>query len=273
VLSLSSRSHSTIKHISHDRLYSNYTHPHCRSPARPRAVSPARLQLVLYGRSAFLCHSLQQSLVPIVELFLPAPIRSPCRSHLCIVQWQLRLNPTSSYPHALQSNAKSRGASIDPRRPGMLKLESLSCWIYHFRMQAGEETAENQLATFTDPAGTAATAAWHVFQCPVSIVPPTFQPENWCSAHCLALLHIPVRAANPSSAAQLPRHMSKLFVCVKLPGAILRCDHTWAAWEGPRGLQFCLVGAAAAFSVSSWWTGSRSRLLGDPQRCINILGL
>jgi hypothetical protein len=24
-----------------------------------------------------------------------------------------------------------------------------------------------------------------------------------------------------------------VFVCVKLPGVILRCDHTWAAWEGP----------------------------------------
>jgi hypothetical protein len=27
-----------------------------------------------------------------------------------------------------------------------------------------------------------------------------------------------------------------LFICVKLPGAILRCDHTWAAGEGPCGL-------------------------------------
>jgi hypothetical protein len=27
-----------------------------------------------------------------------------------------------------------------------------------------------------------------------------------------------------------------LFVCVKLPGAILRCDHAWAVWERPCGL-------------------------------------
>jgi hypothetical protein len=27
-----------------------------------------------------------------------------------------------------------------------------------------------------------------------------------------------------------------LFVYVKLPGAILRCDHAWAAWEGPCSL-------------------------------------
>jgi hypothetical protein len=27
-----------------------------------------------------------------------------------------------------------------------------------------------------------------------------------------------------------------LYVCVKLPGAILRFDQTWAAWEGPCGL-------------------------------------
>jgi hypothetical protein len=30
-----------------------------------------------------------------------------------------------------------------------------------------------------------------------------------------------------------------LFVCVKLPGAILRREHKWAAWEGPCGL-LCL---------------------------------
>jgi hypothetical protein len=29
---------------------------------------------------------------------------------------------------------------------------------------------------------------------------------------------------------------SSSFICVKLPGVILRCDHTWAAWEGPCGL-------------------------------------
>jgi hypothetical protein len=46
VLAVSSRSHSSVRHISHDRLYSNSTHPHCRSPAGPRAVSPARLLLV-----------------------------------------------------------------------------------------------------------------------------------------------------------------------------------------------------------------------------------
>jgi hypothetical protein len=35
----------------------------------------------------------------------------------------------------------------------------------------------------------------------------------------------------------------------------------------------CLDGAAAACSVSSWWTGSRAGVLGDLQRWINILGL
>jgi hypothetical protein len=102
-----------------------------------------------------------------------------------------------------------RGASTDPRRPGMLQLGSLSCWINQFRKQAGKATTKNQLAVSLDPAGTAATAAWHGFQWPICIVPPTFQPKIWCSAHSLAFLHIPVRAANSSSAAQLPRHLSK----------------------------------------------------------------
>jgi hypothetical protein len=208
VLSVSSRSHSTVNHISRDRLYSNSTHPHCRSPAGPRAVSPARLQLVLYGRSAFLYRSLQLSHIPIVALFLLAPISSSPRSNMSLLLRQLRQNPTSSYPHALQSDREPRGASTNPRRPGMLQLGSLSCWINQFRMQAGKVTAKNQLAASSVPAGTAATAAWHGLQWPVCIVPPTLQPKNWCSALCLAFLHIPVRAANPSSAAQLHRHMS-----------------------------------------------------------------
>jgi hypothetical protein len=57
----------------------------------------------------------------------------------------------------------------------MLQFGSRSCWIHQFRMQAGKATAKNQLAAFADPAGTAATAAWHGFQWPVCIVPPTFQ--------------------------------------------------------------------------------------------------
>jgi hypothetical protein len=82
-LSVSSRSDSTVKHISHDRLSSNSTHPHCRSPAGPRAVSPARLQLVLYGRFAFLSRRLQRYLLPIVALFLLAMIPSTCLTHIC----------------------------------------------------------------------------------------------------------------------------------------------------------------------------------------------
>jgi hypothetical protein len=73
VLSVSSRFHSAVKHISHDRLYSNSTHPHCRSPAGPRAVSLAPLQVLLHGSSAFLRRSPYHYLFPIVELFLLAP--------------------------------------------------------------------------------------------------------------------------------------------------------------------------------------------------------
>jgi hypothetical protein len=91
----------------------------------------------------------------------------------------------------------------------MLQLGSLSCWVHQFRKYAGKAISKNQLAASSGPAGTAATAALHGFQWPVCIVPPTFHPKLCCSAHCLAFLHIPVRAANPSSAAQLPRHMSK----------------------------------------------------------------
>jgi hypothetical protein len=63
-------------------LYSNSTHPHCRSPAGPRAVSQARLQLVLYGRSASLCRSLQRYHFPVVALFLLAPMSPSCHTHL-----------------------------------------------------------------------------------------------------------------------------------------------------------------------------------------------
>jgi hypothetical protein len=177
VLSVSSRSHSTVKHISHDRLYSNSTYPHCRSPAGPRAVSPARLQLVLYGRSASLRRSLQRYLLPIVAVFLLAPMSSSCLTQLCLSLRLLRQNPTSSYPHALQSDAEPRGASTDLRRPGMLQLGSSSCWINQFRIHAGKVTAKNQLAASSGPAGTAATAAWHGIQWPVCIVPPTLQQK------------------------------------------------------------------------------------------------
>jgi hypothetical protein len=177
VLTVSSRSDSTVKHISHDRLYSNSTHPHCRSPAEPRAVSLARLPLVLYGRSASLCHSLPRYLPPIVALLLLAAISSSRLTHLPLSLRQLRLNPTSSYPHALQSDTEPRGASTDPRRPGMLQLGSRSCWINQFPKQADKVTAKNQLAAFTVPAGTAATAAWQDFQWPACIVPPTFQAK------------------------------------------------------------------------------------------------
>jgi hypothetical protein len=98
--------------------------------------------------------------------------------------------------------------STNPRRPGILQLGSRSCWINQFPKHAGKVTAKNQLAAGSGPAGTAGTAAWHGFLWPVCIVPPTLQPKVWCSALCLAFLHIPVRAANPSSAAQLNRHMS-----------------------------------------------------------------
>jgi hypothetical protein len=141
VLAVLSRSHSTVKHISHDRLYSNSTHPHCRSPAGPTAVSPARLQLVLYGRSAFLYRSLQLSHFPVVALFLLAAISSSCLTHLPLSLRQLRLNPTSSNPHVLQSDTEPRGASTDPRRPGMLQIGSSSCWINHIHKQAGKGTA------------------------------------------------------------------------------------------------------------------------------------
>jgi hypothetical protein len=177
VLAMSSRSHSTVKHISHDRLHSNSTHPHCRSPAGPRAVSPARLPLVLYGRSAFLSRSLQRYLFPIVALFLLAMIPSTYSTHLCLLLWQVRQNPTSSYPHALQSDAEPRGASTDPRRPGMLQLGSLSCWVHQFRKQAGKATAKYQLAASSGPAGTATSAVWHGFQWPACIRPPSFQPK------------------------------------------------------------------------------------------------
>jgi hypothetical protein len=178
VLSVSSRSHSTVRHISHGRLYSNSTHPHCRSPAGPRAVSPARLQLVSYGRSAFLCGSLQRYLFPVVARFLLAPMSSSCLTHLPLSLWQVRQNPTSSYPHALQSDKEPRGVSTDPRRPGMLQIGSSSCWINLFRKQAEEVTASNQLAASSDPSSTATTAIRHGFQWPVCIVPPTFQPES-----------------------------------------------------------------------------------------------
>jgi hypothetical protein len=209
VLSVSSRSHSPVKHISHDRLYSNSTHPHCRSPAGPRAVSPARLQLVSYGRSAFLRRSPYHYLFPIVALLLLAAISSSCLTHLPLSLRQLPQNPTSSYPHALQSDREPRGASTDPRRPGVLQLGSLSCWVHQFRKHAGKAISKNQLAASSGPAGTAATAAWHGFQRPVCIVPPTFHQKNWYSALCLAFLHIPVRAATLSAAGNLPRHMSK----------------------------------------------------------------
>jgi hypothetical protein len=29
-----------------------------------------------------------------------------------------------------------------------------------------------------------------------------------------------------------PARPAAVLVCVKLPGVVLRCDHTWAAWEG-----------------------------------------
>jgi hypothetical protein len=67
--------------------------------------------------------------------------------------------------------------STDPQRPGMLQLGSLSCWVHQFRKHAGKATAKNRLAARSDPAGTAATAAWHGFQRPVCIVPPTFQQK------------------------------------------------------------------------------------------------
>jgi hypothetical protein len=172
---VSSRSHSTFKHISHDRRLSNSTHPHCRSPAGPRAVSPARLRLVLYGRSASLCHNLPRYLFPILALFLLAPISSLCLTHLPLSLWQVRQNPTSSYPHALQSDKEPRGVSTDSRRPGMLQIGSSSCWINLFHKQAGKATAKNQLAASSGPAGTAAAAALHGFQWPVCIVPPTLQ--------------------------------------------------------------------------------------------------
>jgi hypothetical protein len=38
---------------------------------------------------------------------------------------------------------------------------------------------------------------------------PLSSQNLWCSAFCLDFLHIPVRPANPSSAAQLPRLLSK----------------------------------------------------------------
>jgi hypothetical protein len=59
----------------------------------------------------------------------------------------------------------------------MLQLGSLSCWVHQFRKHAGKATAKNRLAARSDPAGTAATAAWHGFQRPVCIVPPTFQQK------------------------------------------------------------------------------------------------
>jgi hypothetical protein len=59
----------------------------------------------------------------------------------------------------------------------MLQLGSLSCWVHQFRKHAGKAISKNQLAASSGPAGTAATAAWHGFQWPVCIVPPTFQQK------------------------------------------------------------------------------------------------
>jgi hypothetical protein len=67
--------------------------------------------------------------------------------------------------------------STDPRRPGMLQIGSLSCWVHQFRKHAGKAISKNQLAASSVPADTAATAAWHRFQWPVCIVPPTFQQK------------------------------------------------------------------------------------------------
>jgi hypothetical protein len=229
---VSSRSDSTVNHISHDRLYSDCTHPHCRSPAGPRAVSPARLQLVLCGRSAFLCRRLKLYLFPIVALFLFTPISSSRLTHLCLLLRQYRLNPTSSYPHALQSDKEPRGASTDLRRPGMLQIGSLSCWINQFRKQAGKVTAKNQLTAFTDPAGSAASAAWHGFQWPACIVPPTFKPK--------IVVHCPLPRLPPHSGSSGQPVLRGISASVleqtygRRPGAL--CPATRAAdYPGRRG--------------------------------------
>jgi hypothetical protein len=48
-----------------------------------------------------------------------------------------------------------------------------------------------------------ASSDWFVLFLPLS------SQNLWCIALCLAFLHIPVRPANPSSAAQLHRHVSR----------------------------------------------------------------
>jgi hypothetical protein len=84
MLSVSSRSHSTVKHESRDRLHSNSTHQLCCSPVGPRAVAPTRLQLSPYERSAFLYPSLQIHVhFPVVVSFLLALMSSLCFTHLC----------------------------------------------------------------------------------------------------------------------------------------------------------------------------------------------
>jgi hypothetical protein len=119
----------------------------------------------------------------------------------------------------------------DPRRPNLLQLGSLSCWIHQFRMQAGKATAKNQLAAFADPAGTAATAAWHGFQWPVCIVPPTFQQ---------IVVQCPLSRLSPrsgSSGQPVLRGTSasaREQTCGRRPGAL--CPTTRAAdYSGRRG--------------------------------------
>jgi hypothetical protein len=68
-------------------------------------------------------------------------------------------------------------------------------------------------------------------------------------------------------------HPSSLFVCVKLPGAILQCDHTWAAWQGPCGLKCLPCWRCSCLQCAILVTGFRVGVLGDLQRRINILGL
>jgi hypothetical protein len=67
-----------------------------------------------------------------------------------------------------------------------------------------------------EPTGGQLGSGWHGCRSRLAWLPVAglycsshFPAKNWCSAHCLAFLHTPVRAANPSSAAQLPQHMSK----------------------------------------------------------------
>jgi hypothetical protein len=59
-----------------------------------------------------------------------------------------------------------------------------------------------RLARLPQPPGLA-SSDWFVLFLPLS------SQKQWCSALCLAFLHILVRSANPSSAAQVPRPMSK----------------------------------------------------------------